>query len=220
MRYRIPARTLRLLLIEIAPPLLFGLILGKLFASYLNHRHRQTLTEEITPLASNLRLSDHDDDHIPPGSWLSIDKKININSSSTWDTLWVVTPTFCRPEQDAALTQLAQALLPSSRFVKWLIFDEFEKCEESNVERIRELVQEFGIWVRVERTKKLNRTEVARPKELIGKGVMARRAAINYLREIQAEGVLYFADDDNTYDSDIFRQVRSKGGVLNCSEVN
>jgi hypothetical protein len=219
MRYRIPARTLRLLLIEIAPPLLFGLILGKLFASYLNHRHRQTLTEEITPLASNLRLSDHDDDDIPTGSWLSIDK---INMSTTWNTLWVVTPTYCRPEQDAALTQLAQALLPSSSFVKWLIFDEFEKCEESNVERIRELVQEFGIWVRVERTKKLNRREVARPKELIGKGVMARRGAINYLREIQAEGVLYFADDDNTYDSDIFRQVsRSKGGaVLNCSGVN
>jgi hypothetical protein len=44
--------------------------------------------------------------------------------------------------------------------------------------------------------------------------IFSRRAAIDWLRKqfkdknpSSANGVVYFADDDNTYDSEIFRQV-------------
>lgn len=40
------------------------------------------------------------------------------------------------------------------------------------------------------------------------RGVSNRNRGLDYLRANATEGVLYFADDDNTYDINIFEQVR------------
>lgn len=39
------------------------------------------------------------------------------------------------------------------------------------------------------------------------KGVVCRNKALKWIRENAHDGVLYFADDDNTYDIDLFREV-------------
>jgi beta-1,3-glucuronyltransferase len=44
----------------------------------------------------------------------------------------------------------------------------------------------------------------------IGRGVFNRRAALAWIREFgDANGVVYFADDDNSYDVRIFEEVRA-----------
>lgn len=41
------------------------------------------------------------------------------------------------------------------------------------------------------------------------RGVSNRNRGLDYLRANATEGVLYFADDDNTYDISIFEQVHT-----------
>lgn len=42
------------------------------------------------------------------------------------------------------------------------------------------------------------------------RGVSNRNRGLEWIRSNASEGVLYFADDDNTYDLDIFEEVRIK----------
>lgn len=49
---------------------------------------------------------------------------------------------------------------------------------------------------------KYKQTKRAKPR-----GVSNRNRGLQYLRQHATEGVLYFADDDNTYDISIFEQV-------------
>ena len=44
--------------------------------------------------------------------------------------------------------------------------------------------------------------------QLKPKGVAARVAGIDYVRNISKTGVLYFMDDDNTYDLRVFQEVK------------
>lgn len=44
------------------------------------------------------------------------------------------------------------------------------------------------------------------------KGVSCRDRALNWIRENAHDGVLYFADDDNSYDIDLFEEVSPRIG--------
>lgn len=50
------------------------------------------------------------------------------------------------------------------------------------------------------------------------RGVSNRNRGLDYLRANATEGVLYFADDDNTYDINIFEQVRPLFSQLNIGK--
>lgn len=52
------------------------------------------------------------------------------------------------------------------------------------------------------------------------RGVSNRNRGLDYLRANATEGVLYFADDDNTYDINIFEQVRPLFSQLNIGKRN
>lgn len=118
--------------------------------------------------------------------------------------VWVVTPTFYRPEQKPELTRIAQALLPANHFIHWIVVDDISQGSEESLKDLQIFLQRFPINTSL--LKSIPRSEhmkiVGRPR-----GVNGRRAAIAWLRKNAQNGVVYFADDDNTYDSDIFRQV-------------
>jgi len=59
---------------------------------------------------------------------------------------------------------------------------------------------------------KYKQTKKAKPR-----GVSNRNRGLEYLREHATEGVLYFADDDNTYDISIFEQVSHWQGAAGGS---
>jgi len=120
--------------------------------------------------------------------------------SSGLKPLYIVTPTYTRATQLADLTRLANTLRLVPR-VHWLV------AEDSNT--TSETVKELLV------ASKLTHTHLAarRPDELIGKiigrGVFNRRAALDWIRANgESDGVIYFADDDNSYDVRIFEEIR------------
>lgn len=56
------------------------------------------------------------------------------------------------------------------------------------------------------------------------RGVSNRNRGLEWIRANSSEGVLYFADDDNTYDVDIFDEVSEfflcRVGVYMCDGVS
>ena len=119
-------------------------------------------------------------------------------------TVWVVTPTFYRPEQKPELTRVAQALLPVSHFVHWIIIDDISQGSEESLKDLKGFLERFMISFTL-----LKSSPPSGKTKIVGKprGVGGRQAAMSWIRKNTREGVVYFADDDNTYDSEIFRQV-------------
>ena len=124
---------------------------------------------------------------------------------SRLNTIYVVTPTYTRPTQLADLTRLANTLrlVPD---IHWLVSEDRNTTSDS----VAELLAATG----------LSYTQLAavRPAELVGKvigrGVFNRRAALEWIREYgQESGVIYFADDDNSYDVRIFEEIRQTVAV-------
>ena len=115
--------------------------------------------------------------------------------------LYVVTPTYTRPTQLADLTRLANTLRLVAG-VHWLV------AEDSNITSpaVAELLLASGLT--------FTHLAALRPPELLGKiigrGVFNRRAALDWIRlNAEERGVIYFADDDNSYDVRIFEEIRT-----------
>uniref|UniRef100_A0A8C9KGZ1 Galactosylgalactosylxylosylprotein 3-beta-glucuronosyltransferase n=1 Tax=Panthera tigris altaica TaxID=74533 RepID=A0A8C9KGZ1_PANTA len=103
--------------------------------------------------------------------------------SDTLPTIHVVTPTYSRPVQKAELTRLANTLLHVPN-LHWLVVEDAPR-----------------------------RTPLARDPR-IPRGTMQRNLALRWLRETfprntSQPGVVYFADDDNTYSLELFEEMRS-----------
>jgi beta-1,3-glucuronyltransferase len=83
----------------------------------------------------------------------------------------------------------------------WIIADDVDVCNK----HLDILLDRFGIPY----------THIASPmpkfyrntKKSIPRGVANRRAALKYLRKIR-NGILYFGDDDNTFDLRLFSEIR------------
>ncbi|XP_015781385.1 galactosylgalactosylxylosylprotein 3-beta-glucuronosyltransferase 1 [Tetranychus urticae] len=145
---------------------------------------------------------------LPPGEDVPAETEA-ITSSSTNDqakppTIFVITPTYTRPTQMADMTRLAQTLMLVKN-IFWIV------TEDSHL--LNQQVADL-----------LNRTNIPhiqllgpRPKTHLdkrsGRGVSNRLVALQWLRttfanESNAQGVIYFADDDNAYDIKVFEEMR------------
>uniref|UniRef100_A0A646QHP0 Galactosylgalactosylxylosylprotein 3-beta-glucuronosyltransferase n=1 Tax=Hemiscolopendra marginata TaxID=943146 RepID=A0A646QHP0_9MYRI len=123
--------------------------------------------------------------------------------------VYVITPTYSRPTQKAELTRLVQTLLLVPNLHWIVVEDSIEKTD-----LVTRLLKKSGI--------KYTHLNTATPSEyklssndpnwLKPRGVQQRNLALSWLRQNynlnRANGVVYFADDDNTYDVDIFEEMR------------
>ncbi|XP_017013713.2 galactosylgalactosylxylosylprotein 3-beta-glucuronosyltransferase S isoform X1 [Drosophila takahashii] len=115
--------------------------------------------------------------------------------------IYFVTPTYPRREQIPELTRLAHTLLHVPR-LHWLVADDQEKCNGY----MDTLLNRFGMPYThmVSPMPSKFRNEKPAPR-----GVANRRAALQWLRQHNlTNGVLYFGDDDNTYDLRLFSEIR------------
>ncbi|XP_076335235.1 galactosylgalactosylxylosylprotein 3-beta-glucuronosyltransferase S-like isoform X2 [Tachypleus tridentatus] len=114
--------------------------------------------------------------------------------------IYIITPTYKRAAQIADMTRLAQTLqlVPS---IHWIVVEDSENLTQP----ISNLLKRTRIpFVHLCSTKPKNKT-----KPTSGRGVANRMKAIEWLRNSSInDGVLYFADDDNSYDVRIFEEMR------------
>ncbi|XP_017055874.2 galactosylgalactosylxylosylprotein 3-beta-glucuronosyltransferase S isoform X1 [Drosophila ficusphila] len=116
--------------------------------------------------------------------------------------IYFVTPTYPRREQIPELTRLAHTLLHIPR-LHWLVADDQEKCNNF----IDTLLNRFGIPFTHLMSPMPSKFRNEKPAP---RGVANRRAALQYLRQHNlTNGVLYFGDDDNTYDLQLFSEIRN-----------
>lgn len=122
-------------------------------------------------------------------------------------TIYVITPTYRRATQLAELTRLKNTLWLTPK-IHWIIIEDSNR----KTDKIKRFLKESSIpsvHLNIETPDDLK----IKPGDLPWskpRGVFQRNLAIQWLRDnmnILGKGVVYFADDDNSYDIRIFEQV-------------
>ncbi|XP_022220363.1 galactosylgalactosylxylosylprotein 3-beta-glucuronosyltransferase P isoform X2 [Drosophila obscura] len=128
--------------------------------------------------------------------------------ATTTPPLYIITPTYRRPEQLAELTRLGYTLKHVANLL-WLVIEDANKTNPLVAHTLDRIGVPYEYMV-APMPEKYKQTKKAKPR-----GVSNRNRGLEYLRQHATEGVLYFADDDNTYDISIFEQMRyiSKVGM-------
>ncbi|XP_055638873.1 galactosylgalactosylxylosylprotein 3-beta-glucuronosyltransferase S [Toxorhynchites rutilus septentrionalis] len=116
--------------------------------------------------------------------------------------IYFVTPTYPRREQIAEITRLGQTLMHIPN-LHWIVADDTENCNRL----LNNLLKKFGIpYTHIASPM----PEFYRTKKLVPRGVANRRAALAWIRNNNKKtGVLYFGDDDNTFDLKLFSEIRT-----------
>uniref|UniRef100_G3T882 Galactosylgalactosylxylosylprotein 3-beta-glucuronosyltransferase n=1 Tax=Loxodonta africana TaxID=9785 RepID=G3T882_LOXAF len=131
--------------------------------------------------------------------------------SDTLPTIHVVTPTYSRPVQKAELTRMANTLLHVPN-LHWLVVEDAPRRTPLTARLLRDTGLNYThLHVETPRNYKL-RGDTRDPR--IPRGTMQRNLALRWLRETfprnsSQPGVVYFADDDNTYSLELFEEMRS-----------
>jgi len=132
----------------------------------------------------------------------------SLNFTHLLSPIYIITPTYSRPVQKAELTRLLNVFLmvPS---IHWLVVeDSVEKTGLVNIFLARSGIQYTHLNVVTPSHMKLKPKD---PHWTKSRGVYQRNLAIQWLRdnrEKDSSGVVYFADDDNTYCLELFEAMR------------
>ena len=114
----------------------------------------------------------------------------------------MITPTYKRATQKVDLTKVCQALM-TVKNMKWIIIEDSEN-KTSLVTRLLKHCPVTSVHLNHKTSEKLRKRGGNRGSE-------QRNVAIDWLRENykvgQIQGVVYFGDDDNSYDVRLFEEV-------------
>ncbi|GAB0098463.1 Galactosylgalactosylxylosylprotein 3-beta-glucuronosyltransferase [Sergentomyia squamirostris] len=121
-------------------------------------------------------------------------------SESPLPPLYIITPTFRRPEQLAELTRLGYTLKHVPNLL-WLVIEDVDHPTAL----VTKLLEHIGVpFVHLVAAM----PEKFRKNKVKPRGVSNRNRGLKWIRANATEGVFYFADDDNTYDVSLFDQIR------------
>lgn len=122
-------------------------------------------------------------------------------SNNSAPIIYVVTPTYRRPEMVAELTRLGQTLTLVKR-IHWIVAEDSLTCTAP----ITGLLQRLGLSYTHLASPM---PEVYRKERYVPRGVSNRRAALEWVQEHGSDrGVLFFLDDDNAIDVRLFEEMR------------
>lgn len=121
--------------------------------------------------------------------------------------VYVITPTHSRPQQKAELTRLSYMLKLAGN-IHWLVVEDSDN-KTPLVTRLllNSKLKYTHLNAQTPPAYKLSKKD---PNWLKPRGVVQRNAALRFLRTERTDpaGVVYFADDDNTYDVKLFEEMR------------
>lgn len=122
--------------------------------------------------------------------------------------IYAITPTYTRPVQKAELTRLAHAFRQVPRF-HWIVVED----ASTKSELVSKFLAKCGVssytHLNIFTPRRFKRTGMPRATE-------QRNVALTWLRQHRTrkdQGVVFFADDDNTYSLELFDEMRSTKGV-------
>ncbi len=138
--------------------------------------------------------------------------KVSHNQNSILlPTIYMITPTYARWTQKADLTRLCQTLMHVQK-LHWILVEDAEK-KTMLVRRFLDKCKVTSTHLNIRTTENL-RLKANEPVWRKNRGVEQRNMAVDWLREEAAAGrlpsgggVVYFGDDDNTYDIELFTEV-------------
>ncbi|XP_051541081.1 galactosylgalactosylxylosylprotein 3-beta-glucuronosyltransferase 1-like isoform X2 [Myxocyprinus asiaticus] len=130
--------------------------------------------------------------------------------SDTLPTLHIITPTYSRPVQKAELTRLANTLLHVPN-LHWLVVEDSAR----KTPLVSRLLENTGLnytHLNIETPRNL-KVRMKPKNSQIPRGTMQRNLALRWLRRninrnSGHKGIVYFADDDNTYSLELFEEMR------------
>lgn len=123
--------------------------------------------------------------------------------------IYAITPTYARPVQKAELTRLMNTFLNVPNF-HWIVIE--DAAEKSLL--VSNLLKRSGLkYTHLNQpTPSEYKLKPKDPNWLKPRGVLQRNKGLSWLRENidgnRVDGVVYFADDDNTYDLQLFEEMR------------
>lgn len=130
--------------------------------------------------------------------------------SDVLPTIHIITPTYTRPVQKAELTRMANTFLHVAN-LHWIVIEDSQR----RTSLVTSLLRETGLnytHLNVETPKGFKmRGDTRDPR--IPRGTMQRNLALRWLRETfknnnnSQPGIVYFADDDNSYSLELFEEV-------------
>ncbi|ODM93462.1 Galactosylgalactosylxylosylprotein 3-beta-glucuronosyltransferase P [Orchesella cincta] len=128
---------------------------------------------------------------------------VNPGESISMPMLYIITPTYKRQEQIPDLTRLAQTLMhvPS---IMWLVIEDAEMLNPQVAALLRRTgIKYLHMLAPMPKDQKMRKVKA--------RGVSNRNKGLQWIREnfVDQNGVIYFADDDNTYDLRLFDEIRS-----------
>ncbi|XP_054723907.1 galactosylgalactosylxylosylprotein 3-beta-glucuronosyltransferase 3-like, partial [Uloborus diversus] len=122
--------------------------------------------------------------------------------------IYVITPTYARPVQKAELTRLSHTLLLVPN-IHWIVVEDSVNKTALVVNLLQKSKLSYThLYTPTPLPMKMSKDD---PSWLKPKGVLQRNLALSWLRKhalSSEKGVVYFADDDNTYDLDLFEEMR------------
>ncbi|XP_070500308.1 galactosylgalactosylxylosylprotein 3-beta-glucuronosyltransferase P isoform X1 [Chironomus tepperi] len=160
------------------------------------HSHKVSPTSTSTPVMPQHNPSNNHSPILNTNSVKSFTSSINPNLPP----IYIITPTYRRPEQLAELTRLGYTLkhVPN---IFWLVVEDAVDTTQLVTKLLLKLNIPFAHLL-------APMPEKYRKNKVKPRGVSNRNRALEWIRANATEGVLYFADDDNTYDVEIFDEMR------------
>ncbi|XP_076634607.1 glucuronyltransferase P [Colletes latitarsis] len=122
-------------------------------------------------------------------------------SVETPKPLYIITPTYRRPEQIPELTRMSHTLMLVKN-VHWLVIEDATVATK----QVTRLLERTGLQfdhMTAPMPEKYKQKKGAKPR-----GVSNRNRGLQWIRANATTGVFYFADDDNTYDITLFDEIR------------
>ncbi|KMQ95166.1 galactosylgalactosylxylosylprotein 3-beta-glucuronosyltransferase p [Lasius niger] len=120
---------------------------------------------------------------------------------SSEETLYIITPTYRRPEQIPELTRMAHTLMLIKN-VHWLVIEDATVATKQVTKLLERTGLKFDHLI-APMPEKYKLKKGAKPR-----GVSNRNRGLQWIRANATRGVFYFADDDNTYDIELFDEIR------------
>lgn len=115
--------------------------------------------------------------------------------------LYIITPTYRRPEQIPELTRMAHTLMLVKN-VHWLVIEDATVATKQVTKLLERTGLKFDHLI-APMPEKYKLKKGAKPR-----GVSNRNRGLQWIRANATRGVFYFADDDNTYDIELFNEIR------------